>query len=74
MFPASFGDDSSKLTSLNISPGIGIDVEIVSFNGILLRESAFDMTYPFLYRKVYSYVDNESVNLWMRSDANRSIF
>ena len=60
-----FPNVSRKLTSLSNSPGILTDVEIVSFNDILLRASAFDMSHIFLYHKVYSYAVNVSAHLWM---------
>ena len=42
---------------------IGTDVEIISFNCILQRASVFYMSHPFLYRRVYSYVENISAHL-----------
>ena len=51
-------------------PRIGSGVENVSFNTILLRASAFYMSHPFLYHRIYWYADNISANLWIRPEAN----
>ena len=70
---ASFGDVSDRLINQSIFPGISTGVENVSFNGILLMASAFHLSHPFLYRRVYSYTYNVSAHFWIRLEANGGI-